>query len=253
MKSLACSFGLLLAAVSYPAPAQTASDTTTSQNEATATVRPATAAALARAVTPSDVVIPAELEEVRKAILSIPTLDEDAKQLEQEYPGLYAAVWTAVEPEMRRQIEVDRPGFWAKLEQLYLARLTEREAQGLLAFFQSATGQKLIRNMYGSIDASPLFAELAKSDKATIGAPQIQAVTDAAKAKAVGQMGPEDESSLVTLAAAMDLKKFQEIGAETQKISVDWANREDPEGEEKIAKIMETAMERYMDAHPPKD
>lgn len=254
-KILACSLGLLLTAVSHPAlaaPTQAAPQTASSQEVATP-VRLATAASLARAVAPADVMIPAELEQVRKAILAMPTLDEDAKQLEQDYPGLYAAVWTAVEPEMRRQTQADLPGFWAKLEQLYVARLTEREAQGLLGFFQSPTGQKLMRNMYGSIDASPLYAEMAKSDEATIGAEQLQAVTDAAKAKAVRQMGPEDEASLLTLAVSIDLKKFQELGAETQKISLDWANRDDPEGEEKIGKVIEEVTERYIASHPPKE
>lgn len=213
----------------------------------------ATAAALARVVAPIDVVVPAEVEQARKAILALPTMDEDAKQLEQEYPGLYAALWTAVEPEMRRQTEADYPNFWAALEEMYVARLTEREAQAVMAFFRSPTGQKLLRNVYGSFDATPMFADMVKSDTAKIGPEQLQAVTDAAKAKAIQQMGPEDQATLLTLAASIDLKKFQALGAETQKVTLDWVNKEDPAGEAKLEKMMVEAMERYMAAHPPKE
>lgn len=197
--------------------------------------------------------LPLEIEQARKMILALPTLDEDAKQLEQEYPGLYAAVWAAVEPEMRRQTEADYPSFWTMLEDLYIRRLTEQEAQAVLVFFKSPTGQKLTRSMYGSMDATPWLGAMIKSDSSTVSAAQMQGAIDAAKAKAVQQIGPEDEGNLSALAAKISLEDFRSLGAETQKLTLDWVNKEDPEGEEKIAKIMEAAMERYMDAHPPKD
>lgn len=219
---------------------------------ATPAVSRATAAALARVVAPMDVMVPVEIEQARKAILVLSTMDDDARQLEQDYPGLYAALWIAVEPELRRQAVADLPSFWTALEELYAARLTEREARALMAFFQSATGQKLLRSMYSSFDATPLFAEMVKSDSATIGAEQMEAATDAAKAKAVKELGTEDEAALLTLVASIDLKKFKAFGAETQQVSLDWVNKEDPEGEQRLEKMMVEAMERYIAAHPPK-
>lgn len=254
MKLLACSLGLLLAASSNPAmaaqvPAALQSPVSPAESKASRV----TAAALAQTIAPMNVMLPLEIEQARKMILALPTLDEDAKQLEEEYPGLYAAVWTAVEPEMRRQTEADYPSFWTMLEDLYIRRLTEQEAQAVLAFFKSPTGQKLTRSMYGSVDATPWLAEMVKSDSSTVSEAQMQKVIDAAKAKAVQQIGPEDEANLTALAAKISLEDFRSLGAETQKLTLDWVNREDPEGEEKIAKIMEAAMERYMDAHPPKN
>ena len=249
---LTWSIGLLLAGISCSAlaePARQSGQAVPAGPNGAPAVSRSTAAALAKAVAPMDILIPAELEQARKAILALPTLDEDAKQLEQEFPGIYAAIWAASEAEMKRQTEAGYPGFLAMLEQLYLARLTEREAQGVLTFFQSPTGQKLLRNVYGSFDAAPLVAEMAKSGSSIIDARQMQAATDAVKAKVVRQMGPEDEDSLLALSKAMELKKFREISAETQKISLEWVNRADPEGEERLGKIMEQATERYIKAH----
>jgi hypothetical protein len=254
MKLLGYSLSLLVAASSSPAIAAQASATFQSPvGSAESKTSRVTAAALARTIAPMDVMLPLEIEQARKMILALPTMDEDAKQLEQEYPGLYAAVWTAVEPEMRRQTEADYPSFWTMLEDLYIRRLTEQEAQAVLAFFKSPTGQKLMRSMYGSLDATPWLAEMVKSESSTVSAEQMQGAINAAKAKAVQQIGPEDEPNLSALAAKISLEEFRSLGAETQKLTLDWVNKEDPEGEEKIAKIMEAAMERYMDAHPPKD
>jgi hypothetical protein len=239
------------AALAFAAPASPASSQPPPSN-VTAKISQATAAALARTVAPAEITIAAEIDQARKAILSLPTLDDDARQLEGQYPGIYAAMWAAIEPEIRRSTEADYPAYWAALEQMYLARLTEQEAQAVLTFFRSATGQKLLRGMYAAMDAGPMVGEMIKSDSATVDARQMQAAVDAAKAKAVGQLGPEDEASLKTLVASIDLAKFRALGVETQKITLDWVNKPDPGGEEKLGKMMQDAMEDYMAAHPPK-
>ena len=240
----------LAAALALAAPASPAAPAPNTPAQASVAVSKATAATLARTVAPADITIALEVDHARKAILALPTIDDDARQLEAEFPGIYAAMWAAIEPEVRRSTEADYPSYWAALENMYLARLSEQEAQAVLAFFRSATGQKLLRGMYGAMDTGPMLAEMVKTDSATIDAKQMQSAVDAAKAKAVGQLGPEDEASLLTLVASMDLGKFRALGAETQKITLDWVNKEDPEGEEKLGKLMQDAMAKYMAAHP---
>lgn len=215
-------------------------------------VSQATAVALARAVSPADLMIPMQVDQSRRAILALPTLDEDARQAELTYPGLYGAVWKAVEPEFRRSAELDLPPFFQALEQLYLARLTEREAQALLAFYKSSTGQKLLHGMYVSFDATAALVEMVKSESASIDAKQLQAAADAAKAKVIEQMGPEDETALRTLAASIDRDKAEALSAETQRITLEWVNKEDSAGDERIGKIIEAAAKAYMAAHSVK-
>ena len=82
--------------------------------------------------------------------------------------------------------------------------------------------------MLGGVDAAPLVADMVKSDSATIGAQQMQTITDAAKARAVQQIGPEDQASLLALAASIDMAKFRALGAESQKVTLEWVNKEDP-------------------------
>ncbi len=252
MKSLTCLLGLLVAAASGLASAAQA-PAALQPAETKQRVTPATAAELARIVAPIEIMLPAELEQARKVIVTLPTVDEDARQLEQDYPGLYAALWTAVEPEMRRATAASYPGYWAALEQIYVARLTENEAQAVMTFFKSPTGQKLIRNMYGNFDAAPMVAEMVKSENYTIDEQQMKAATDAARAKAVSQIGQEDQADLWILVESIDLEKFKALGAETQKVTLAWVNQEDPEGDAMIGSIMEEAMQQYMASHPAKE
>jgi hypothetical protein len=216
-----------------------------------AAVSRTTAATLARTVAPADVMIPFEIDQARKGILGLPQMDEEAKQLESDYPGIWSAVWTAIEPEMRRWVEADYPAFWAALEQLYAARLTEQEAQALLTFYRSPTGQKLLRGMVQNFDASPILKDVLASPSSTVSAEQMSRVTNAAKSKAVATIGPEDTGEVMILMHYIDLEKFQSLGAETQKVTLDWVNKADPEGDKRLEELMRGAMERYMAAHLP--
>jgi hypothetical protein len=252
MRLLASSLGLLLAAASVQTLAQPA-PAAPQPAGASPKVSQDTAAALARTVAPVEPMLRAEIEQARKAILALPTLDNDAKELERDYPGLYAALWTAVEPDMKRSAEASYPGYWAALEQLYLARLTEGEAQAVMTYFKSPGGQKLIRTMYGGFDSAPMVAEMTKSNDYTVNEQQLKEATDAAKAKAVQQITDDDKADLWILMASIDLQKFKAIGAETQRVTLDWVNRPDPEGEARMQKLMEQAMQRYMAEHPPKE
>jgi hypothetical protein len=239
----------LVAAQSSPPVPQKAS--TAVATEAEDSVGQTTASVLARTIAPADVMIPLEMGQARRAILALPSLDDDAKQLERDYPGLHEALWIAAEPELRKSVEADYPSFWAVLEKLYVSRLTEREAQALIAFYRSATGQKLLRTMYGNFDATKLLPGMVASDFQSVNADEVQAATDSARAKAVQQLGPEDEASLMTVIKFIDLEKFRALGAETQKLTLEWVNKPNPEAEERLAERMAEAMERYMADHPP--
>lgn len=245
--------GLLIAAlVALAATGQPAQAVPPTAAPAAAPVRSETASALARTIAPADLMIPREMDVARKAILTLPTLDSDAKQLEQDYPGIWAAVWTASEPEMLRSVTADFPKFWGSLEQLYRSRLAESEAQAILTFYRSDTGQRLLRGMVDNFDATPLIADAAKSPTSTVSAEQMKVASEAAKAAALKRLQPGDTLEFLALMHFVELDKFKAIGAETQKLTLEWVNREDPEGDEKLQKIMQAAMKDYIAKHPAK-
>ena len=237
----------LALALGVPAPAAAQAPA----NRSAAAIAAPTAAALARAVAPAELMVPLEVDIGRQAILSLSSLDDDGKALEAEYPGIWQAVWNAIEPEVRRYVEADHPKFWTKLEGLYSSRLTEREGQGLLAFYRSPTGQKLLRTMLAGLDSPSLIAGVAGSDNGNLTAEQLKAATDAARLKVLQSMGPADEEQLNALMNVITLDKFRSVGADTQRLTLDWVNSEDPAFDAKLEKLMKAALEAHMSKGSP--
>jgi hypothetical protein len=236
-----------LAAVQSPA-SPGSSQLQKSAPQSAAPVSDQTAKALARTVAPADLLLPVEIEQARKALLSLPTLDPDAKELESEYPGIWAAVWTASEPELRRSVEAGYPKLWSSLEQLYRARLTEDEADAILTFYRSDTGQRMLQGMVESLDGASVFAEVVKSPDSPMTPEQMRTMTEAAGAGAAKRLKSGDSVQFLQLMHYVDLDKFKLLGAETQKVTLDWVNAEDPEGDARLQAIMEEAMQDYMAA-----
>jgi hypothetical protein len=218
-----------------------------SVNRATdAAITAPTAAALARAVAPSELMVPLEVDVGRQAILSLASLDDDAKALEAEYPGIWQAVWNRIEPEVRRYVEADYPKFWSRLEALYSSRLTESEAQALLAFYRSPTGQKMLRTMLAGQDSASFIAGVVSSENGTVSAEQLRSATQASRLKAVQSIGPADDEQLNALMNAISLDKFRAVGADTQRVTLEWVNEEDPAFDANLEKLMKAALEAHM-------
>ena len=242
------------ALVAAQAPASTA-PTAKAETATSAPVTKRTAAELARTVAPADIMVPVELEQARKAILLLPQLDTGAKDLETEYPGIWAAIWTAVEPEMRRSVQADYPKFWASLERLYTSRLTEEEGEAILAFYRSPTGQKLIHGLVQgvqNIDTTPILKDVVESPSGTVSAEHFGDWGNAARAAAIKDIGPESLGDLLILMHSINLEKFKALGMETRKLTLSWVNDRDPEAEQRLKKLMQNAMEDYMAKHAPK-
>ena len=205
-----------------------------------------TSAALARTLAPAELMIPLEIDVGRKALLALPSMNEDAKTLETEYPGIWEAVWKAIEPQIRQYVEEDFPRFWSKLENLYSSRLTEREAQAILFFYRSPTGQKMLRTMLTGVDPAPLIAGIANSEDSTISAEQMRSATDTARLRVLQSLGPADQEQLKALMGSISLDKFRSIGAETQRLTLEWVNEDDPAFDAKVDPLVEAAMEKYI-------
>jgi len=192
------------------------------------------------------------MEESRKAVLAVPTLDEDSRQLEKEYPGIFAATWAAIEPQLRKSLGAENERYWAALEDLYISRLNEPEAQALLKFYRSPTGQKLIRNLHMNVDVMPIIPQVLNSNSGAVSADQMRAVTDAAKVKALQSLEADDMDSFQELSTGLSLQKLGEIGQATEKLTLEWVNKSDPEFDSRLEALMTKAMEDYMVKHPPR-
>ena len=205
---------------------------------------------LARLLAPRDTMIPLNMKWAEKSIEDLPKLDAEAGEFEREYPGVHQAMWLAAKDELRAQLESGLPDLWTRLEQLYLAEMTEPEIRALIAFYKTPTGKRLIEGMYGNSDLQPVIESMATSEDGSISEQSVRAATEEAKRKTVtaANIDPKD---IMPLVGAMPLAKMRAVGEKVQQVTLEWVNKEDPEQQERINKLMLEAAERFTESKAP--
>ena len=239
MRAVALALLVLLAS---PAGARNAQVTAPAAAEPEASL----ALELAKLVSPSDALLDQQIATARAGFFGALHADPEFQAIEKEFPGIGQAVWDVLEPEARRVSREATPSLWEKLIPIYLRHLTAGEVRALIAFYASPTGQRAIRTMYGSLDTTAMFKDAIDSPDGKISAESLAAGQQAAKAKAVSAMGPEDEAALMALGRAMPIAKLHAVGREVQKATLEFLNEPDPENDARMEALVVKTMEQYM-------
>jgi hypothetical protein len=208
----------------------------------------ADARALAELVSPAELYMGKELAVARQAFFAGLESDPDSKALEAEHPGISKALWAAVEPELRKSLLADLPGYRGVLARVYQQRLTAAEIAALRTFYATDVGRRLIRTMLTGLDAQPMIDEMIADPDGGISMQAATASIDAAKKKAVGQITDKDAPALMQLQRSMDLKKMNAVGVEIRRATLEWANAPDPELDALMEKTISEAARRFFEA-----
>lgn len=189
----------------------------------------------------------------RRAFLAGIASDAEMQKLSATYPGLVDAMWAAVAPALRADFALKQPRLWAQLAALYAARLTPAEIEGLRSFYAGATGQKLLRTMFGAVDAGPMIRDVLNRPDGQVSGESAARVVADAKAKTLASipasLTAEDKAAYARLAKTVTAAKAEEISREAQKLILDWVNEPDPAQEARIQKIVVAVGTRYIAAH----
>jgi len=192
--------------------------------------------------------VPLNMTWGERAVIALPEQDGDSKTLETAYPGIHRAIWTAAAPELKRQLEADLPQLWARLETLFVAELSEKEINGLLRFYRTPTGQRMIEGIYGNVDLTGAIASMSKSADGEMSEESISLASELAKRKTISGLDL-DAADMRLLLATMPLDRLRATGAKVQKATSEWVNTEDPKDQEKINALMADAAERFVQEH----
>ena len=198
---------------------------------------------LAEAVTPRARFVALEVSGARQGFEAGVASDPDASAQDR---AMFKAVWAAAEPEFRRSSDAGYPALIAQLANVYAKRLNAAEIDALLHFYATPTGQKLIAAMYANVDLSPVLDEFAGQEQPKVSAGAVAEVQDRARERAVEQITPADHPALEALGRSVDMAKMHAVAAEVQSLTMNWINKEDPEFDARLQKIMEKAMTDYM-------
>ena len=234
---------LFLAAAALAAPAYAQAPAAASP---TAQEPSAEALALAQLIEPGGESVSVAVVAAKNGFMKLLSEDADARSLEEDYPGIYEAAWTAIEPVIRSSVEADTPKLWDKLARLYTARLTPQEIAGLRRFYSTPTGRKLLRTMQENADLMPIMQAAAESATSVVSAEAMQKAQAPGRAAAVRTLTPEDDAAVKQLSQSISLPKLYAIGAEVQRVTLAWMNEPDPELDARIEKVVEKEMTRFM-------
>ena len=206
----------------------------------------ADARALAEIAVPGELYVPREIETARRALLGVLAQDPDMAELEAEHPGLSKAIWAAVEPEARKYAEAELPDYRALLAGIYQRRLSIEETRGIREFYATPTGRKILRTMYAPPNVDRLIGDIVRDPEGKISQKTADTMDRAKRAEVESAMTAEDAPALAALNRTISLAKLDSLANEVQRVTLDWANRSDPEFEAKIERLMIEVIERFV-------
>ena len=237
--------GLLLGLALIAAmPANAAIETSADQQSATA---PASdALALARLMSPRDLLVDMEIREFDKHFVASLRADPELKSLDDEYPGVFEAMHKAsrglVAEAMGRSVDKVHASVAGVIE----ASFTPADVAELSDFYRSPIGQKTLRQMTASADASQIYRQAVEDGQFKLTEEQIATqVRDSAR-KAAQTFTPDEQMQMMLFMAKPCFGKLAKAQPQIQKILADEFNAPDPEFDKQVEEAMGAAIEQHI-------
>jgi hypothetical protein len=206
----------------------------------------ARAMALAQ-TTNSDAIIVGDEKSDAKAIKMATDVfgaNKDFQALEVKYPGISLELARGMMPVINRSARERLPVLWQRQADFYSKHFSASELDTLNAFYQSSTGQKLIRSMIANIDPKAMIAEAKQSSDFKFGADSALTDIKATVPAALKQMDDADKAVLEKLGRSGLMTKMQAIAPETQAIAIAWMNESAPWEDAELDKVIQAVLQR---------
>lgn len=204
------------------------------------------ALALSKLLQPRDVMLQALVGVVEKDVPAALARDPAAALMEHEYPGIIDAMMAAALPEITGPFEANLPSLWDRFADLYQERMTIDEIDAAYRFYSSPTGQKVVRTMHQSLDTRAILDDAMAGDSTAVSSEAIEQAQTGALAQFIATMTSEDRAALEALAKSPMIGKLQELGPEVQRLTMEFLNRPDPDGEARVQQVMHDAMTAFI-------
>ena len=204
------------------------------------------AMALARLMSPRDLLIQIELREYDKHFVTSLRSDPDLKSLDDEYPGLFDAMRVST-----RDLVATAMGRSVDQIHLSIARLVEveftpAEITELANFYRSPVGQKTLQQMAATADASKVYQQAVKEPEFKFSEEQIAEQSRETATRAVKSFTPDEQVQMILFMAKPSFQKLAKAQPEIRKILADNINDSDPEFDKQVDEAMASAIERHI-------
>jgi hypothetical protein len=204
------------------------------------------AIALARLMSPRELLVDMEVREFDKHFVASLRSDPELKSMDDEYPGLLEAMHKAsrglVSQAMGRSVDQ----IHLSVAKLIEASFTPADIADLSDFYRSPVGQKTIRQMAASADASQLYSQAVEAREFKLTEDQIAAQVHDNARKAVQTFTPEEQTEMMLFMARPSFGKLARAQPQIQKILAEEFNAPDPEFDRQVEQAMGAAIERHI-------
>lgn len=143
---------------------------------------------------------------------------------ETEYPGLIAAVVTALKPVMLKAYDNKMPLLWTTTSQIYREKFSSAELEQMIVFFKSPVGKRFTNALESNVDTQTFMdAAVAAGGELTDGVTTAKRKADAAAVKKTnGQMSATDKIAIFRFENSSLGPKLAAVGPLISKAVIEW-------------------------------
>lgn len=204
------------------------------------------AIALARLMSPRELLVDMEVREFDKHFVPSLRSDPELKSMDDEYPGLLEAMHKAsrglVSQAMGRSVDQ----IHLSVAKLIETSFTPADIAELSDFYRSPVGQKTVRQMAASADAGQLYSQAVEGRESRLTEDQIAAQVHDNARKAVQTFTPEEQTEMLLFMARPSFGKLARAQPQIQRILAEEFNAPDPEFDRQVEQAMGSAIERHI-------
>ena len=172
--------------------------------------------------------------------------DEAIAEIEDENPGLVAAMIAAMRPVLLKNLEKQLPGYHRGIGAIYARHMDEAEIRDAMAFFGSPAGRKFVDQVNENMSFAPIMDNVVADPDAPIARDDIAKAKMDAAARTVANMDADQAAAIMTLAGRSWTKKLATIRAEITAYDQEQMNAPDPELDKELERVMSSTVERFL-------
>jgi hypothetical protein len=241
----------LLAALAIAAPVASAAQQPGPESAAAAPHPHASA--IAEIMLPLDKTVEAAIATGKRAFFEMFRSNPEIAEMEQSFPGIAAALWPEIEPELRRATIEGHPAYMNMVASFYSARFTPAELEALRTLYSTPTGAKMMGSIHGDTGPNAIVDEVIRNPDAPVSHGAAEEMIRAKTERMVALLTEEDEAPLLAALRVVPEAKMIRANADLVKLLVEWMNKPTPELDARLQAIMEKTVERFLAEQPPKD
>lgn len=169
-----------------------------------------------------------------------PTLlkEPSIREMEDASPGMVKAIVEAMRPIFRQFIVDELPAYHAGVADIYVAHLTTDEMIAMKRFFETPTGQKLVRGVHSNMTFDSMMTEIVADPNAPTSRKAIEDDQMAAVGRAVRSIDVSDRSALEAAIGSTWISKVKVMRPKLLDHETKYMNQPSPKFEAAIEEAM---------------